>query len=96
MYPNSAYDPSSAIAAIFAGGLVFFVIWAALVFLGFYVGYRILKSAVRNGTVEALKKTGYADELGHRVYAPVYPQVQNYGAPPAPSAEQRSYYNPGQ
>jgi hypothetical protein len=96
MYPNIANtaNPSALLAGASIVGVLFLIlVYVAIVFVGFYIWYRVMKAAVRNGTIEALKKTGYADELGHRVYAQTYtpqthPAAQPYGAPLPPTAQQ--------
>jgi len=89
MNPNVPYDPSSALGALGALGLVSTLISIALVALVILLNYIFFKACVRNGVIEALKKTGYVDELGHRTYPPVATPVQTYGAPPAPTYQPR-------
>ena len=71
MYPNTG-DPTAAIGgALAAGGLVIIVVYLVFMFFVVSIGYLIMKAAVRNGVMEALKKTGYTDQTGWRVSAPV-------------------------
>jgi len=89
MNPNIPYDPTSALSGIATGGIIAFVISIAILALVICLYYIFFKACVRNGVIEALKKTGYVDELGQRTYAPVTAPVQAYGAPSAPSYQPR-------
>jgi hypothetical protein len=87
MNPNSV-NPSAAIAAGGIVAIVFVVvIYVAFLVLMLYIGYRITKAAVRNGMVEALKKTGFVDPSGRRIAAAGPAPVQGYGAPLPPSVD---------
>ena len=92
MNPNVPYDPTSALGAIAAGSLIGLVLTLAFLALVIGLWYLFFKAAVRNGVIEALKKTSYVDELGHRTYPPVAAPVQTYGAPPAPTYQPHNTY----
>jgi hypothetical protein len=91
MYPST--DPSGALGALFAGGIVILFIYLAVVFIGVYISSLIIKAAVRNGVTEALKRNGVADALtSHTPYVQGYPPVQPHSVPAAGSAEHPPYY----
>ena len=92
MNPNVPYDASSALGALGALGLVSTLIGVAFIALVILLYYIFFKACVRNGVIEALKKTGYVDALGHRTYPPVAVPVQTYSASPAPTYQPHNTY----
>ena len=84
MNPAVTNDPTSALGALAAGGIVAVVISIVFFALVIFLYYLFFKACVRNGVIEALKRTGYVDAAGRRTYAPVAAPVQTYSAPAAP------------
>lgn len=89
MYPDPPVSGGvdGLIALLMTGGLIWFLFLVGTVLLTAYVNYRIMKAAVRNGVVEALRKTGSSGGFGSGEYVQGYPPPQTYGAPVAPHAE---------
>ena len=89
MYPSSSGSLDGFFGLIFAGGAIYLVISLALVFIGYYIFYRIVRAAVRDGMVEAHIRTGGFGSGGGSASVPAYSAVQ-VGAPAAPT-----YRGPG-
>lgn len=87
MYPSSSLmSPGGDIlGTLLAGSLAYVLIAGAISIL---ITYLVIKTAVRNGVIEAIRKTGL--DSGPSVsYVSGYPPAQAYGAPPAPVVEDR-------
>jgi hypothetical protein len=93
-YGAAGSDPvSSFVNLVVAGSVVYLVVMLCLVLGTMLVSYLIIKAAVRNGVIEAIKKTGVGG--GTPTYVQGYPPPQDgYGAPPAPVAEYQGYRGP--
>jgi hypothetical protein len=98
MYSSTPYDASSLagslLGLLFAGGVIYLLLWFAVCFIGAYISYRIIKAAVRNGMIEAINRTGLSGGVGSGGYVQGYPPAQSYGPPPAPITEQPGYRGP--
>jgi uncharacterized membrane protein YqiK len=70
--------------ALIAGGIVGLVIVVALIALSIFASYLLIKIAVRNGVLEALKRSGL-DSGGPGFVHGYPPDTRGAGAPPAPS-----------
>jgi len=86
MYGTAASGTSgldSLFSGVVAGGLIGLGFGALIVFFSASLSYLFIKAAVRNGVIEAIKKTGL-DSGGSRIING-YPPDQSYGAPVAPN-----------
>lgn len=80
-------------SALFTGGLVGIGFFLVLFALSVLLWYMVIKTAVRNGMIEALKKTGNDGFGGGGGHISGYPPAQTgYGAPPAPGYSGGSQY----
>lgn len=96
MYPNSYPTPATAtggLGSVLAGGLLYTLLLAGIILVIYWIFfYLVIKTAVRNGVVEAIQKTGLGD--GPVTYVQGYPPGQEYGAPPAPASQHGGYRGP--
>jgi len=64
MYPGAAVpggsgDPfGSLLGVVVAGGLIYILVVLAVAFISYYIFYRVVRAAVRDGVVDAHRKTG--------------------------------------
>jgi hypothetical protein len=87
--PSSTDALNGALGLILTGGAIYLVIWLVVVFIASYAFYRIVRSAVRDGMLDADHKlSGGLRPIGGSS-APQYATAQ-VGAPPAPT-----YRGPG-
>lgn len=78
-------DPgSSLMGMLMAGSAIYLFFVFASVFIGYYILYRVTKAAVRDGVMEAMRKSGGVASPG---FIQGYPPAQAYGAPVAPHIE---------
>ena len=90
MYPNglatpAASDPfSSLLGAVIAGGLIYILFALVVTFVSYYIFYRIVRAAVRDGVVDAHRKTGGLGSGGGGNSLSGWPPAQDLGAPAAP------------
>lgn len=76
------------LAASFMGVLVSLVVMTLLAILSYYVAYRVMKAAVRNGVIEAIERTGLGAATGSGGGGGSIANQQASGgltAPPAPA-----------
>lgn len=84
-------DPLGGIGSLIAGVLGSYVLIVLIVsLLGALINYLMIKAAVRNGVIEAIKKTGLDSRSSGIISG--YPPQSGYAAPAAPIAEKP--YNP--
>lgn len=97
MYTTPAPTPGTGdlIGALLAGGAIYLGFVLLLALLGVLMAYAIIKTAVRQGMIEAIKKTGL-NSGGSASFIQGYPPTQSYGAPVAPAAERSAYRNPNE
>jgi hypothetical protein len=76
------------IGLLMAGSAIYLFITLAIVFIGYYIAYRIVRAGVRDGMADAIRKSGGTLSGGGPGFVQGYPPAQNYGAPVAPHAEQ--------
>jgi hypothetical protein len=90
MFPSTV-DPSvgggvagGLLGLLFTGGLIWALFIIGLYMIGIFIVYMVLKTAIRNGIVEALRKTDNVG-LGSSGGSPVsgYPPSQEGVGPPA-------------
>ena len=84
--PSVASDPVGGLLGVFAtAGLVTMLFCFALIFISYYILYRIARAAVRDGIIDADKKLGGL-RGGGGGSAPIngWPPAQEVGPPPAP------------
>lgn len=83
---NYGADPVSTFATALVGGgiltIAFILVSLAAYWLFFY---SLIKAAVRNGMIEAAKKTGGSIGGGSGYTVSGYPPPQEYGPPTAPA-----------
>lgn len=83
-YGGYGSDPiSGMMGGILAAGAIYIVIWLALAILSVYISYRIIRAGVRDGVIDALKRTGNTSFGGGQVIHG-YPPEQEIGPPAAP------------
>jgi predicted lipid-binding transport protein (Tim44 family) len=97
MYPSTPIpaDTTASIGgllgAVVAGSLLYILFTLGIAVLAVYINYRIMKAAVRNGVVEAIRKTGVGS-TGTSGQIQGYPPASGYiGAPAAPASEYPGY-----
>lgn len=79
-------DPTGdLVAAVVGVGLTYILLIFAGTFLNYYIFYRIVKAAVKNGTVEAINKTGGGFGGGNSNFVQGFPPEQDYAPPAAPA-----------
>lgn len=90
MYPNGLVQPSAtdALGGVFAsivtGGLLGLLVVGLVLIVGWYILYRVVRSAVRDGMVDANRKTGGGVIAGGGGYVNGWPPEQQVSAPAAP------------
>lgn len=72
---------------LLAGSLLYILFVLLIALLGFYISYRIIKAAVRDGAIEAINRTGLASQGNTGGFIHGYPPVQTYDAPVPPTRE---------
>jgi len=87
MYGDSfGTDPfSSILAAAVGGGIITLLFMTVLLAAYWLFFYSLIKAAVRNGMIEAAKKTGVSIGGGSGYTVSGYPPPQEYGPPTAPA-----------
>lgn len=94
MYSTPPVDSgaSGLLGLLFAGSAMTLLLVLIVVLIGALFAYALIKAAVRQGVIEAIRKTGL--NTGGSSFVNGYPPVQSYGAPVAPSAEHIGYGGP--
>lgn len=82
MYGSGTDPLTSMLSTLFAGGVIAIIFTAIGAFFSWCFFYLTIKAAVRNGMIEASRKTG---GLGGGTYIQGYPPPQDLGAPAAPT-----------
>lgn len=82
------------LAAGFVGVILYLLTMLLLVILSYYLAYRIMKAAVRNGVVEAIQRTGIGPRPGAGGTGAIVSEQPGRGAgvPPAPAYRGGSAY----
>ncbi len=89
----TGYNSAAGLGSFVAGSLgVLLLVYLAVALLGMLVSYLIIKAAVRNGVIEAMRKTGSTGfGSGTGTYINGWPPAQPGGAPAAPHSEYPGY-----
>lgn len=75
---------STFMGMLMAGSAIYLFFAFAITFINYYILYRVAKAAVRDGVLEASRRTGGLTSAG---FVQGYPPAQAYGAPVAPHVE---------
>jgi hypothetical protein len=88
MSPAVSYPTGGGIGAFFgvllAGGIVGLLVLVAVIALCAYFYYRVIRAGVRDGMMDAMRKTGSSGFGGTPMVDGYPPPIANVGPPPAP------------